>query len=104
MKQTQIQISDVFYNAATQCFEALVSVGPSTDTKKYPCSIKAPMSMGFDEAAKGLSTQALRQHSQKSGMYSQMRGHVPKMRNGRERFDPRTWLAQLGLALPDKAA
>jgi hypothetical protein len=99
-----IQISDVMYNAATQCFEAMVTVDTGTRTAKYPCEIEAPITMSFEQAAAGLKTQALRRHKTRSGMYSQMRRHVADVRAGRARFDPRAWLAQLGFSSADKAA
>jgi len=99
-----VQISDVMYNAANQCFEALVSVDTGTRTAKYPCAIQAPMTMSFEQATAGLTTQALRRHRQANGLKSQMRKHSATPRAGRPRFDPRTWLAQLGFGATDQAA
>ena len=62
------------------------------------------MSMSFEQAAKGLETQALRLHKSRKGMYSQMRTRVAEVRAGRPRFDPRAWLSQLGFNAMDKAA
>ncbi|MEH6830548.1 orotidine 5-phosphate decarboxylase [Sulfitobacter sp.] len=104
MTQTQVHLSEVIYNGATQSFEALATVSTQTDTKTYPCSIEAPMSMSFERAAKGLETQALRKSASGKGMYSQMRHHMATVRAGRPRFDPRAWLAQLGFGSIDKAA
>ncbi|WP_184565439.1 orotidine 5-phosphate decarboxylase [Sulfitobacter undariae] len=104
MTQPMIQISDVMYNAATQCFEAMVTVETTTRTAKYPCEIEAPITMSFEQAASGLKTQALRRHKSRNGMYSQMRRRVAQARAGRTAFDPRQWLAQLGFPQTDKAA
>ena len=99
-----IQINEVIYNASTQCFEALVSVETGLRAAKYPCAIEAPITMSFEDASVGLATQALRRHKQRDGMQSQMRKHAPMLRAGRQRFDPRTWLAQFGFGATDQAA
>ena len=62
------------------------------------------MNISFAQAASGLKVQALRANTSNKGMYSQMRHHVAAVRAGRPRFDPRTWLAQLGFGALDKAA
>lgn len=104
MKQRTVRIENVIYNAASQSFEALVTVNSSGRTFKYPCAIDAPITMSFEQAANGLKTQALRRHKSGTGMYSQMRRHMARVRAGRQGFDPRAWLAQLGLISTDKAA
>lgn len=104
MTQTKIQMSDVIYNACTQCFEALVTVNTGQRTSKYPCAIEAPITMSFADASKGLATQAMRRHEGRSGLRSQMRLHAPGLRAGRQHFDPRRWLAQLGFGSLDKIA
>lgn len=104
MTQTQVQLSQVIYNAANQSFEALATITNQTDTKTFPCSIEAPITISFERAAEGLKTQALRKSASSHGMYSQMRHHMATVRAGRPRFDPRTWLAQLGFGSIDKAA
>lgn len=104
MTQTQVQISDVKYNAGTQCFEALVTVNSGANDANYPCAIEAPITMTFKQATKGLKTQALRRHDAGKGFHSTMRTHVPAVRAGRGRFDPRAWLSQLGFAAIKKAA
>ncbi len=62
MMITPLQLSDVVYNAATQSFEALVTVHDGTRTQRYACAIDAPITMEFEAAAKGLATQALRRN------------------------------------------
>lgn len=85
-----IQLTDVIYNAATQCFEALVSVHDKTGARNYPCAIAAPITMSFDDAAQGLSTQALRRHAGSKGIYSRIsdQQQPPVQRH----FDPKRWL------------
>jgi hypothetical protein len=104
MKHTRIQISDVVYNAASQSFEALVSIDTGTGLCRYPCAIDAPISMNFTNAAIGLKTQALRRHIAGTGLLSRMHHRVADVRAGRPRFSARAWLAQLGIGTADKAA
>jgi hypothetical protein len=104
MKQSNVQIGPVAYNAATQCFEALVTVHDGGTTKKFPCAIEAPISMSFERATQGLKKQALRRLDGRKGLQSQMRKRVAEVRAGRPGFDPRNWLAHLGLGSIDRAA
>lgn len=104
MKNTDIQIGQVAYNAATQCFEALVSVHTNGQIKKFPCAIQAPITMSFERASEGLASQAMRMSGNRAGLHSQIRPHLATVRAGRPRFDPRKWLAQLGFGTVDRAA
>ncbi|MGB5865901.1 MAG: orotidine 5-phosphate decarboxylase [Sulfitobacter sp.] len=104
MTQRTVKMTDVIYNGATQSFEALVTVTTAHETRKYPCAIEAPINMTFDQAAKGLETKALRLHNKRYGMYSQMKMYAPSLRAGREKFDPRRWLQQLGLTAQSDVA
>lgn len=63
MQTVPLQLSDVIYNAATQSFEALVTVHDAGGARSYACAIDAPITMEFEDAAKGLTTQAMRRHS-----------------------------------------
>jgi hypothetical protein len=104
MTQTRIQIDDVTYNAATQCFEASVTIQDAKYTRKFPCAIEAPITMDFVRASEGLKKQALRQNEGGAGLYSQMHRRVTEQRAGRQRFDARSWLSQFGFGANDKAA
>lgn len=104
MTHTQVHLNQVVYNAATQTFDALATVTTQAETKTFPCSIEAPITMSFERAADGLKTKALRTSKQGNSMYSQMRHRMAAVRAGRPRFDPRAWLAQLGFGPIDKAA
>ena len=96
MTHTSTQLSNVSYNAANQCFEALATVTMGGTRKTYPCAIEAPITLSFEQAAKGLKTQALHRSREATGMYSQMR-HAPlRPRAGRASFDRRKWLTNLG--------
>lgn len=63
MYHVPLELKDVIYNAATQSFEALVTVHDGSNKRRYACSINAPIDMEFDDAARGLATQALRRHA-----------------------------------------
>jgi len=98
MTHTSTQLNQVSYNAANQCFEALVIVTQDGTRRAYACAIEAPITLSFEQAADGLRTQALRRSREATGMYSQMRHAPVRPRAGRAVFDPRKWLAQLGLS------
>ena len=63
MQIVPLQLSDVIYNAANQTFEALVTVHDASGARSYACAIDAPITMEFEDAASGLSTQAMRRHA-----------------------------------------
>tara|TARA_R110002126_G_scaffold9774_1_gene43576 strand:+ start:4911 stop:5204 length:294 start_codon:yes stop_codon:yes gene_type:complete len=88
-------MTDVIYNAAEQCFEALVTVHDSDGSRKYACSINAPISTCFADAATGLRKQAERRHANHGGMFSELQFQSAALRGGRQRFDPKTWLAHI---------
>ncbi|MFK7874494.1 MAG: orotidine 5-phosphate decarboxylase [Paracoccaceae bacterium] len=70
MLNLKTELNDVIYNAATQAFEAKVTVHNGTATSSYACAIEAPISMSFKQAAKGLTKQALRKHGAPKGLRS----------------------------------
>ncbi|MEL6452306.1 MAG: orotidine 5-phosphate decarboxylase [Pseudomonadota bacterium] len=63
MQTVPLQLTDVIYNPTTQAFEALVTVHETHGARSYACAIDAPITMEFEEAAKGLATQAMRRHT-----------------------------------------
>ena len=91
MPTRPIQLTNVIYNAANQSFEALVTVHTGDISRRYPCAINAPISMSFEDAAEGLTKQALRRDKEVVP-YSETRTHVPAQRAGRRGFDPIGWL------------
>ncbi|MGJ8545648.1 MAG: orotidine 5-phosphate decarboxylase [Sulfitobacter sp.] len=98
MQRVSTQLDEVFYNASTQCFEALVTVHAATGPARYACAIDAPITMPFEAAASGLATQALRRHAGGRGLHSQFNPAppaAPRTRSGRAPFDLRGWLEQL---------
>lgn len=99
-----IQISDVRYNAATQCFEASVTVHDNTIERRYACAISAPISMPFEEAAEGLARQAVRRHVHRGGLFSEAEAPRPRQRAGRPGLDPVRWLEKLIRQTDQKAA
>lgn len=62
MPTVPLQLSDVIYNAATQSFEALVTLHDNRGAHSYACAIDAPIDMEFENAAAGLAAQAKRRH------------------------------------------
>lgn len=99
MNMRPIQMTDVIYNAAEQCFEAIVTIHDGDCARNYACSINAPISTSFADAASGLRTQAERRHAGHGGLYSQTQLEAASQRAGRQRFDPKLWLAHV-VALP----
>ncbi len=70
MQKLQTELANVIYNAATQAFEAKVTVHDQTETCSYACELKAPIDLSFKRAASGLIEQALRKHGAPSGLRS----------------------------------
>ncbi|MFC6636478.1 orotidine 5-phosphate decarboxylase [Sulfitobacter sp. JBTF-M27] len=99
-----IQLSDVRYNASSSSFEALVTVHDNSTVRRYACAINAPISMTFEDAAKGLARQAIRRHQHRGGLFSNAACHAPKQRAGRPGFDPLRWLESIVTRPGRKAA
>lgn len=95
MYTRQIQMNDVIYNAAEQCFEAVVTVHDGDSLRKYACSINAPMSTSFADAAKGLSTQAERRHLGRGGMFSEVQKSIGTKPTRTARFELKSWLENI---------
>ena len=77
MKTCKIQLKDVIYNAAEQCFEAIVTVHDTGRSFKYACAINAPISTSFSDAALGLAKQANRRHLETFTRYLVEEGFLP---------------------------
>lgn len=80
MQSQSIQLSDVIYNAASQCFEALVTIRNGELTRRYPCATAGPITMSFSDAAAALKEEALRQHKRQDGLSSQIATPKPSPR------------------------
>lgn len=83
MQTVPLQLSDVIYNAATQSFEALVTVHDHKGARSYACAIDAPITMEFEDAASGLATQAMRRHTYGRSDATHMPSATPTQRAGR---------------------
>lgn len=85
MENQTVELSNVIYNAANQSFEALATVYAGSLTRSFACEINAPIDMKFEDAAKGLSTQALRRFNGRGGLSSvhPVTTRAPKIRAGR---------------------
>lgn len=95
MQKRPVQLTDVIYNAADQCFEALVTVHDGDNSKKYACAINAPIEMTFADAAEGLKVQALRRHTGNAGLASRFITPRPLQRAGRPARSTMEWLQNL---------
>ena len=95
MQSYPTELSDVIYNAATQCFEARVTVYDAGRPRSYACAIEAPITMTFEDAAKGLATQARRRHVARRGLASHFTAARARPRAGRKGSDPVRWLERL---------
>lgn len=92
MNRSSIRLDNVVYNAATQRFEATVTVFGHGPVRKFACSIDAPITMTFEDAASGLAKQAMRRYEKRGGLHSTMNTPPPRQRAGRLGFDPMRWL------------
>lgn len=70
MQTLKTELSDVIYNPAAQAFEARVTLHTLSGAQTYACAIEAPITTSFEDAAKGLTTQALRKHGAPRGLRS----------------------------------
>lgn len=98
-----IQMNDVRYNAANQCFEATVIVHDNSTVRSYACALNGPISMSFQDAAKGLSTQAIGRHQHRGGLFSETKFTLPRKRPTRSKRTPAAWLQDL-LHIPNSEA
>ena len=60
MSLPTVELQNVIYNAASQCFEGLATVHAGPASRSIACAINAPIDMSFKDASQGLSAQALR--------------------------------------------
>ena len=70
MQNRPIQLSNVIFNPATQCFEAVAHVHDGHRSRSYACAIAAPITLSFEDAARGLADQALQRHATTPGLSS----------------------------------
>ena len=103
MNNVPVKIEGVHYNAATQSFEATVTVFGGQGTRNYACAIEAPISTTYEEAADGLARQARRRYVHRGGLHSKSVSVVPRQPHTRGKFDPTEWLHQI-LGKPDRRA
>jgi hypothetical protein len=91
MFTSQIQPTDVVYNPADQTFDATVTLYDKGAARRYACAIDAPITMSFDDAAKGLRTKALRLHTNNAGLTSVMASRAGKP-TSKSRFALKGWV------------
>ena len=81
MQTLKTELSDVIYNAAEQTFEAKVTVHEGAEQYTYPCSMPGAIDVSFEDAAKGLTDQALRRHGKPTLLRSVLsHAALPKLR------------------------
>jgi hypothetical protein len=102
MQRHTVELSNVIYNAASQRFEALATVHGGTEARKFACAIEAPIDMSFEDAATGLTTQALRRNAGRGGLSSKHMFHPSKVQRAlrsvlptKRSFDPFDMLRRL---------
>lgn len=95
MFTSPVQLTDVIYNAANQTFEATVTIYDQGTAKRYACSITAPITTSFADAAKGLKTKALRLHAKSTGLASTLLPTPARAPAKRRPFNPTNWLHSL---------
>ncbi|MDF1727283.1 MAG: orotidine 5-phosphate decarboxylase [Sulfitobacter sp.] len=103
MNNDPVRMEGVHYNAATQSFEATVTVFGAEGTRNYACAIEAPISTTYEEAADGLARQARRRYAHRGGLHSKSLSLVSRQRAARKGFNPTEWLHQL-MGKPDRHA
>lgn len=89
MQNQAVELNNVIYNAANQSFEALATVYAGSSTRSFACEINAPIDMTFEDAAKGLSTQALRRFKGRGGLSSVHPATTPSPQVRAGRTSPR---------------
>lgn len=65
MSRYSTEVKDLRYNAASQCFEALVVLYEGPDVVKYPTSLSLPIQSDFSSVAQKLVAEAKRQRKQR---------------------------------------
>ena len=90
-----IELNDVRYDAASQSFEATVTVHDNATVRRYACAIVAPITMTFDQAAKGLARQAVRRHQARGGLFSEVSEAMLGTSHPLTRRNAKRWLNRL---------
>lgn len=72
MCETTTRIEQVRYNAAEQCFEALVTLHTPTGGMRVACHFNAPLTAEFGEVADGLAQDALRRSTARDALKSRL--------------------------------
>lgn len=70
MKTHQIKTNEIRYDPSGQGFAALVAIETQVGTRRYACTIPAPITMTLAQAAVALIQEAQRRHSQSLGLFS----------------------------------
>lgn len=65
MSSYKTEVQNLHYDAASQCFHALVVMYEGGDTVKYPTSLQLPIQSEFDFVSRKLVSQAKKQRARK---------------------------------------
>lgn len=98
-----IELNDVQYNATEQQFEASVTVHDNATVRRYACAIAAPITVDFEQAAKGLAKQAIRRHQSGRGLFSERETRMSRTSSRLTRRSVNRWLQRL-IDLPAREA
>lgn len=58
MSSYHAQVQNLHYNAASGSFEAIVLLHEGAETRKFPCTLAAPIDTDFEKVASALVAQA----------------------------------------------
>ncbi|CUH79940.1 hypothetical protein [Tropicibacter naphthalenivorans] len=75
MPDYKTQIGDVSYNAADECFEALVTFHTDHGPRRVAASYCAPLTASFERVSAGIWNAALDRLDRPEAMQSRMMGH-----------------------------
>ncbi|MGH1331631.1 MAG: hypothetical protein ACRBBK_12180 [Paracoccaceae bacterium] len=80
MPKYQAEVSNLRYNAARQCFEALVIFHEGADRISFACELAAPISSDFAVISRALVMQAKsRRMRDARGMISRLKAIAPEV-------------------------
>ncbi|MEP5761922.1 MAG: hypothetical protein ABJ327_21940 [Litoreibacter sp.] len=100
MSSYKTEVKGLTYNAAAQCFEAMVIFHEAGETIKYPCSLTFPIDTDFQKISQGLVRAAkIKRAANRHGLVSRTRAHLAS-----ELKDIRVVARQLALHNSPRAA
>ncbi len=83
--------TDIRFNAATNCFEACVTVHGAGPARDYACTVEGDLTMSMPEAEQALRAEALRRHVHTPGLYASVPANEPIPLHTPERAASSNW-------------